>query len=67
VEALRKKETQDETKFTTQIGGKKLVWVLVISFGKIFIPGYVFDALLCWNWPFSPLKSPDFMDNYSID
>jgi hypothetical protein len=47
VEALRKKETQDETKFTTQIGGKKLVWVLVISFGKIFIPGYVFDALLC--------------------
>jgi hypothetical protein len=27
---------------------------LVISFCKIFIPNYVFDALLCWNWPFLP-------------
>ncbi len=34
---------------------EKLVWVPVISFRiKIFIPSYVFDALLCWNWPFSP-------------
>jgi hypothetical protein len=32
----------------------KLVWVPVISFGKIFISSYAFDALLCWNWPFSP-------------
>jgi predicted oxidoreductase (fatty acid repression mutant protein) len=31
VQALRKKETQDETQFTTKIGGK-LVWVPVISF-----------------------------------
>ncbi len=31
----------------------KLVWVLVISFCKIFIPSYVFGALLCRNWPFS--------------
>jgi hypothetical protein len=48
VEALRKKEPQDETQFMTKIDGKRtLVWVLVISFCKIFIPGYVFDALLC--------------------
>ncbi len=33
---------------------EKLVWVPVISFGKIFIPSYAFDALLCRNWPFSP-------------
>jgi hypothetical protein len=26
---------------------EKLVWVPVISFWKIFIPSYVFDALLC--------------------
>jgi hypothetical protein len=46
VQALRrKKETQDETQFTTKIGGK-LVWVSVISFCKIFIPGSAFDAIL---------------------
>ncbi len=33
---------------------EKLVWVLVISFYKIFIPSSTFDALLCRNWPFSP-------------
>ncbi len=34
---------------------EKLVWVpAVISFCKIFIPSYGFDALLCRNWPFSP-------------
>jgi hypothetical protein len=27
---------------------------LVISFCKIFIPSYAFDALVCRNWPFSP-------------
>jgi hypothetical protein len=26
---------------------KKLVWIPVISFCKIFIPSYAFDALLC--------------------
>jgi len=31
---------------------QQLVWVLVISFCKIFIPSSVFDALLCWSWPF---------------
>jgi hypothetical protein len=51
VEALKKNERQDETQFTTKIGGK-LVWIPVILFGKIFIPGYLFDALLCPNWPF---------------
>jgi hypothetical protein len=39
VQALRKKETQDETQFTTKIGGKP-------SLG----PNYAFDALLCRNW-----------------
>jgi hypothetical protein len=33
---------------------EKLVWLPVISFCKIFIPSYAFDALLCRNWPFSP-------------
>jgi hypothetical protein len=32
---------------------EKLVWVPVISFCKIFIPRYPFDALLCRNWMFS--------------
>jgi hypothetical protein len=30
----------------------KLVWIPVILFCKIFIPSYLFDALLCPNWPF---------------
>ncbi len=34
---------------------EKLAWVPVISFCKIFIAGYMFDALLCRNRPFSPL------------
>ncbi len=33
---------------------EKLVWIPVILFCKIFIHSYVFDALLCRNWPFSP-------------
>ncbi len=33
---------------------EKLVWVPVISFCKIFIPSYVFDALLCRNQQVSP-------------
>ncbi len=37
MEALRKKEREDETQFTTKIGGKTLVCVPVISFCKIFI------------------------------
>jgi len=44
VQALTKKETQDETQFTTKIRGK-LVWVPVISFCKIFIPTSAFDAI----------------------
>jgi hypothetical protein len=55
VQALRKKKTQDETQFTTKIGGKNsFVWVPVISFCKILNPSYTFDALLCRSWPFSP-------------
>ncbi len=33
---------------------KKLVWIPVISFCKSFILSYVFDGMLCQNWPFSP-------------
>jgi hypothetical protein len=43
VEALRKKERQDETQFTTKIA----IWVPVISFHEISIPSHAFDALLC--------------------
>jgi hypothetical protein len=31
----------------------QLVWVPVISICKIFILSYLFDGLLCQNWPFS--------------
>ncbi len=48
VEALRTKERQDETQFTTKIGGKTNLGC------KILIPSYAFDALLCKNWPFWP-------------
>jgi hypothetical protein len=50
VQALWKKETQDETQFTTKIGGKS-------SLGPsyfLFITSYAFDALSCRNWPFAP-------------
>jgi hypothetical protein len=47
VQALRKKETQDETQFTTKIGGKTSLGPSYISVSKVFIPSYVFDALLC--------------------
>jgi hypothetical protein len=65
VQALRQKKTiQDETQFTTKPKlVEKLVWVPVISFCKIFIPSYAFDALLCRNWPFSP----DFQDNSIVE
>ncbi len=33
---------------------EKLVWVPVISLCKIFILSYMFDVLLCRNWPSSP-------------
>jgi hypothetical protein len=52
MEALKKKERQDEKlSLSPKIGGK-LVWIPVILFCKIFIPGYLFDALLCPNWAF---------------
>jgi hypothetical protein len=40
LKAVRKNERQDESQF--------------ISFCKIVISSYPFDALLCRNWPFSP-------------
>ncbi len=39
-----KKERQDETQFTTKIGGKTN-WVPVISLCKIFIPNYMFGCV----------------------
>jgi hypothetical protein len=53
MEVLRKNERQDETQFTTKIGG----WVPVILFRKILIPSYTFDALLCKNWLSRPLNA----------
>jgi hypothetical protein len=47
VEAITKKERGDETLSLPPKLVEKLVWVLVISFCKIFIPSYAFDALLC--------------------
>jgi hypothetical protein len=47
VEALRKKERQDETQFTSKIGGKTSLGVPIILLCEIFILGYMFDALLC--------------------
>jgi hypothetical protein len=36
--------------------------VPIILLCEIFILGYMFDALLCWNWLFSPpLKLRDFI------
>jgi hypothetical protein len=46
---------------------EKLVWVLVISFSKIFIPSYLFDdALLYQKLAILTPQSPDFMDNSSL-
>jgi hypothetical protein len=41
-------EKQDETQFTTTKIARKISFEFrVISFCKIFIPYYMFDALLC--------------------
>ncbi len=53
VEVLRKKEDRMKLSLPPKLVGT-LVWVPVISFCKLFIPSYGFDALLCQNWPFSP-------------
>jgi len=53
VKALMKKERGDETQFTTKIGGKTSLGPPLFRFVE-FILRYTFDALLCWNWPFSP-------------
>jgi hypothetical protein len=49
VQALRKKERQDETQF----GGKPKFGSQLFRFVK-FHPSYAFDALLWCYWPFSP-------------
>jgi hypothetical protein len=51
VEALKKKEKQDETSLPPKLV-KKLIWLFVILFCKIFIPSERFDTLLCQNLPF---------------
>jgi hypothetical protein len=45
---------------------EKLVWAIVISLCKIFIPSYTFDGLLCQNWLFLPPLIAGLYDN-SID
>jgi hypothetical protein len=52
-QALKKKKHRMKLSLPPKLV-EKLVWVLVISLGKIFIPRYAFDGLLCWTWPFSP-------------
>ncbi len=52
-QALRKKERQGETQFTTKIGGKTSLGP-VLALRKIFILSYMPDAILWENWPFSP-------------
>jgi hypothetical protein len=66
VEALQRKERQDEIQFSTEFGGK-LVWVPVISLCKIFIPSYAFHALLCGNWPFSFSFSPPNRETFWVN
>jgi hypothetical protein len=56
-EALRRRKHSMKLSLLSKLV-EKLVWVLVSSFGKIFIPSYAFDALFCRNWPFSP---PNFL------
>ncbi len=46
MEALRKKERQDETQFTTKIGGKTSLGPSYL-FCKIFVPSHKLDAPLC--------------------
>jgi hypothetical protein len=46
VEALRRKEGQDETQFTSRIAGKNYPGSQLFRFVKIFIPSYRLDALL---------------------
>jgi hypothetical protein len=55
VEALRQKEKDMMKLNLLPKLVEKLDWVLVISFCKIFIPSYTFDALICQNWLSSPL------------
>jgi hypothetical protein len=45
VEALRKKESEDETEFTSKIGGKTSLGSPDILFYKVFIPSYTFAAV----------------------
>jgi hypothetical protein len=51
---MKKRKKKDETQFRLPPKlMEKLDWLVpVISFFKIFIPSYVFDGLLCRNWPF---------------
>ncbi len=46
VEAPRKNERQDETQFTTKIGGKTSLGPFLFRFCKSFISSYTFGALL---------------------
>jgi len=50
--AIKKKERRDETQFTTKIGGKTSLNPSYFFSFLIFIVSYMFDALLCQNWPF---------------
>jgi hypothetical protein len=53
VQALRRKKNGTKLSLPPKLV-EKLVWVPVISFCKLFIPSYAFDALLCCNLLFLP-------------
>jgi hypothetical protein len=66
VKALQGKGKRGWNSVYHQNWWKKLVWLPVISFSKIFIPSYAFDALLCRNWPFSPPNRLTLTDNFIV-
>jgi hypothetical protein len=55
--------------FNAQPGSTVIRIVVHGRDGEIFIPSYVFDALLClfWNWPCSHPELRDFIHNLSIE
>jgi hypothetical protein len=54
------------TPFATKIDGKTSMGPPVILLCNIFIPSYMFGALLCRNWTLSPLNRETFTHNSNI-
>ncbi len=54
VEALSEKERQDETQFTTKIGGKTSLGPSYLAFVKFSFPVTCLMSCYAQNWPFLP-------------